>query len=129
MKTVAIVFGALMLAAGIAGFVPALCPDGKLLGLFAVNGVHNLIHIATGAVAIGCGMASYLAARRFFQVFGIVYALVAVLGFFSPDGMLLGMVAHNRADMWLHVGIAAFALFMGFAHRDAPVARGPGLAA
>ena len=128
MKTIAMIFGAAMLIAGIAGFVPALCPDGKLLGLFAVNGVHNIVHIATGAIAIFCAMSSALAARRFFQIFGVVYGLVAALGFFTPEGALLGVIAHNRADMWLHVAVAAFSLFMGFGYRDTPMARsGPGL--
>jgi hypothetical protein len=129
MKTAAIVFGALMLGAGIAGYIPALTPDGRLLGLFAVDGVHNLVHIATGAAAIACGMASWLAARRFFQVFAVVYGLVALLGFFVGEGQLLGIMAHNMADAWLHVIITAFAAYMGFAHRDMPVARGPGLGA
>ena len=127
MKTAAIVFGAIMLVAGIAGFVPALGPDGKLLGLFAVNGVHNMIHIVTGVAAIACGMASDIAARRYFQIFGVVYALVAVLGFFHGEQPLLGIVAHNNADTWLHVAIAAFALYMGFAGRNVPSVRpGPG---
>ena len=126
MKTAAIVLGALMLFAGIAGFVPQLCPDGKLLGLFAVNGVHNIIHIVTGLAAIAMGMAGPLQARRFFQIFGVVYGLVTVLGFFHGDQPLLGFVAHNMADTWLHLGITAFSLYMGFMHRDAAVTRGPG---
>ena len=54
------------------------------------------------------------ARQVFFQVFGIVYALVAVLGFVTGDGMVLGMVANNAADTWLHVVIALFALYVGF---------------
>jgi hypothetical protein len=126
MKTAAIVLGVLMLIAGIAGFVPQLCPNGMLFGIFAVNGIHNVIHIATGLAAIAMGMAGPLQARRFFQIFGVVYALVAVLGFFhGGDQPLLGFIAHNTADTWLHVGIAAFSLFMGFAGRDMPVTRAP----
>jgi hypothetical protein len=126
MKTAAIVFGVLMLIAGIAGFVPQLCPNGLLFGIFAVNGIHNVIHIATGLAAIAMGMAGPLQARRFFQIFGVVYALVAVLGFFhSGDQPLLGFIAHNTADTWLHGGIAAFSLFMGFAGREAPITRAP----
>ena len=126
MRKVATIFGVVMLAAGVAGFIPALCPDGKLFGIFAVNAVHNVIHLATGAVAIGVGMASDHAARMFFRIFGVVYALVAVLGFFHRgDEPLLGLIAHNAADMWLHVAIAAFALYCGFATRsDLPPTRG-----
>jgi hypothetical protein len=128
MKKTATIFGIVLLAAGILGFVPPLTPDGKLLGLFAVNGVHNAIHIATGLAAIAAGAASEHAARMFFRIFGVVYALVAVLGMIQGDQPLLGIVAHNTADMWLHVAIAAFALYCGFAHRrDTPRAdRGSG---
>ena len=130
MKKAAVVFGAIVLAAGIAGFVPALTPEGKLFGIFAVNGAHNIIHIATGVAAILCGMASDLAARRFFQIFGVVYLLTAILGIFHGDRPLLGMVAHNTADMILHFAIAGFSLWMGFARHGAlPTHRGPGLAA
>jgi len=50
----------------------------------------------------------------FFQVFGIVYAAVAALGFFYGDALLLGVVSNNVADTWLHVVIAVIALYLGF---------------
>ena len=99
---------------GILGFVPALNPDGKLLGLFAVNGMHNIIHLATGVVALIVGYAGDSASKIFFQIFGVIYALVAVLGFVQGDQMLLGMVSNNAADTWLHVAIALVALYLGF---------------
>lgn len=120
MKTVATIFGVIMLAVGVLGFVPALTPEGRLLGIFAVDGVHNVVHIATGLAAIAAAMASEGAARGFFKVFGIVYGLVAVLGIFHGNAPLLGIMAHNVADMFLHFGIAAFALYMGFMYHGAP---------
>lgn len=56
---VAFVFGAVFVLVGLAGFVVsgghhAIGQDGgKLLGLFQVNVVHNLVHLAVGAVMIG----------------------------------------------------------------------------
>ena len=117
MKKVATIFGVILLAVGVMGFVPALVPEGRLLGIFAVDGVHNMVHIGTGIAAIACAMASDGAARAFFKVFGIVYALVAVLGIFHGTDPLLGVMAHNVADTFLHFGIAAFALYMGFVYR------------
>src|SRR4051812_6458774 len=116
MKKTATIFGIVILLTGILGFVPPLTPDGKLFGVFATNGTHNMIHIITGLAAIASGAASEHAARMFFRIFGVVYALVAVLGMVQGDQPLLGMVAHNMADMWLHVAIAAFSLYCGFAH-------------
>ena len=114
LKKIGLAFGAVFVLVGLAGFVPALTPDGKLLGLFAVNGAHNLVHIATGAIALGIALASPAALSLFFKVFGVVYGLVAVLGYFAGDQPILGIIAHNMADMWLHVAIAAVSLWLGF---------------
>ncbi len=47
-KTAAIVIGVIFLAVGILGFFPN--PLVSPTGLFAVNTVHNLIHIVSGLV-------------------------------------------------------------------------------
>ena len=118
-KKIATVFGGVLLLVGILGFIPGITTDdGMLLGIFHVNALHNVIHLVTGAAAIYCGMQSGSAARTFFQVFGVVYALVAVLGFVYGDDAILGLVASNMADTWLHVVIAAASLFFGFAAKD-----------
>ena len=57
----------------------------------------------------------------FFKIFGVVYGLVAVLGFFAGDQPLLGIIAHNMADMWLHVAIAAVSLYLGFGMKEPAV--------
>lgn len=118
LKTIAIIFGIIMVAVGILGFVPQANTGDLLLGIFRVNGVHNLIHLATGAVAILCGLSTAHASKVFFQVFGIVYAIVAVLGFFYMDHSILGLVANNMADNLLHIVIAAASLYLGFAFVD-----------
>ena len=72
------------------------------------------MHIGTGIVAVIVAFASEKAARMFFQIFGVIYALVAVLGFAMGNQPLLGIVANNAADTWLHVLIAIVALYLGF---------------
>src|SRR3954467_2101242 len=97
-KSAAILFGIVFLAVGILGFVPAATPPmadgngGMLLGLFHVNAAHNAVHLASGIVFLLCGMAGAGPSRMFFKIFGLVYALVAVLGFVKGNGLLLGMV-------------------------------------
>jgi hypothetical protein len=119
LKTMAKVFGYVLLLVGVLGFIPGATNDGLLLGIFEVNTLHNIIHLVTGAVALYAAMqADDKAARTYFQVFGIVYALVAILGFVYGDNAILGLVASNMADTWLHVVIAVVALYMGFAARD-----------
>ena len=87
---------------------------------FHVNAAHNAVHLLTGIVALLAGMAGVGASKTFFKIFGVVYGLVAVLGFVVGEGMLLGLISNNTADTWLHVGIAVVSLIIGFAPRGAP---------
>lgn len=75
-KTVCKILGVVFVLVGIAGFVK---PD--LLGTH-LSLAHNLIHIASGAIALYLGFSgSSSAARTFCLVFGVVYLLLGVLGF------------------------------------------------
>ena len=114
LKPAAILFGLFFIVAGIGGFVPSLAPAGMLFGIFMIGPVHNVIHLASGAVALICGFAGAGASRKYFQIFGIVYLLVGLLGFYYGNQPLVGMVEHNQADIWLHIGIAAVSLLLGF---------------
>lgn len=123
-KGAAILFGIVFLVVGILGFVPAVTPPmadgsgGMLLNIFHVNTAHNAVHLASGVIFLLCGLAGPGPSRTFFKIFGIVYALVAVLGFAKGNGMLLGMVANNMADVWLHVVLALAMLYLGFLAKD-----------
>ena len=118
-KTLGMLFGIVFLAVGILGFVPGVTSDVNgmpmLLGIFMVNTAHSIVHIASGAVFLIASMSGAGAARLWFQLFGIVYAIVAVLGFMTPNGMLLGVISNNPADTYLHVGLAVAMLLIGFA--------------
>jgi hypothetical protein len=126
-KSAAILFGLVFLAVGILGFVPTATPvmtDGRpmLLNLFHVNTAHNIVHLASGVVFLLCGLAGADPSRTFFKIFGLVYALVAILGFMKGDQPLLGMIANNMADVWLHVVLAVSMLYLGFMARDTATA-------
>ena len=118
LKRIAVAFGIIFLVVGVLGFVPATAKDGHLLGIFHVNPAHNFVHLLTGAVSLACGLSSAHASQLFFRIFGVVYGLVAILGFIQGDGMLLGIIANNAADAWLHTGISAVSLFLGFGVRE-----------
>lgn len=113
-KTAAILFGLVFLLVGILGFVPACTSNEMLLGIFHVNFAHNIVHLASGAVFLLCGLAGAGPSRTFFRIFGIVYALVAALGFYYGDNPILGIVSNNMPDVWLHVALAVVMLFLGF---------------
>jgi len=122
LKTAANLFGVVFLVVGILGFVPGITHDQMLLGIFHVNAAHNVVHLLSGAVALWAGMTSAAYARTYFRVFGIIYALVALLGFYAGNGMLLGLISNNTADTALHLVIAVVALVLGFLIKEAPAA-------
>ena len=64
-KSIAVIFGLVFIVIGILGFVPAIAPDGMLLNIFHVNAAHNVVHLATGIVALLCAMSGAGAARTF----------------------------------------------------------------
>src|SRR6266542_452310 len=114
-RTAALLFGIVFLLIGILGFVRAVTPDnGMRRGMFHVNPPHNLVHLASGVVFLLCGMAGVGRSRTFFHIFGIIYAVVAVLGFYYGDNALLGIISNNTADTYLHVVLAVVMLFLGF---------------
>ena len=113
LRTAAKVWGVIFILVGILGFVPAATPNGMLLGIFHVDGPHNLVHILTGAIALWVGFTSLHASKLYFLIFGIVYGLVSILGFLAGDRPLLGLMANNIADAWLHLAIAVAAIGLG----------------
>lgn len=114
LRKIACVYGIIFIVIGILGFFPSVTPNYHLLGIFHVNTVHNVIHIATGVIALWTGLISSNAAKGFFQIFGIVYLLVAISGFIYGNRDILGLVANNAADNWLHLSISAITLYLGF---------------
>ena len=117
----AITFGIVFLIIGVLGFFPGATPNGMLLGLFHVNPAHNWVHILSGLIALGCASAGVYASRMYFQIFGVIYGLVAVLGLFTGQGYVLGFLANNGADVVLHLAIAVVALYLGFGYvRESP---------
>ncbi len=114
LRKVATAFGVVFILVGLAGYVEALTPNGRLFGLFAVDNEHNLIHFASGVAALIAASLGELPSWRYFQAFTLVNGLVTVLGFFGPHGDLLCFVAHNVHDIWLHALITAASAYFGF---------------
>ncbi len=118
----ALVFGAVLVAAGILGFfynasfeVGDDVPRDAVLGILDVNAWHNLVHLVTGAV--GLAVASSVAASRTYALgLGVVYVAVAVWGFVVGDGgVLLDLVPVNTEDNVLHLAIGLIGLGTGAA--------------
>ncbi len=105
--------GALLVILGILGFFysasfgsPGEVEDA--LGVFAVNGWLNVIHIALGA--IGLFVAGF-AARSYALWLGFLLIVLAVWGFVIGGGEeILGFLPANLGDDLLHLGLGALGL-------------------
>jgi hypothetical protein len=116
--TIGYVFGAVLIAAGFAGWVGVLAPQDMLFGLFQVNDAHNMVLIVTGLLAVCASYAGIEYLRYFFKVFGVIYLLMALVGFYEGNSLLFGVLANNTADNWLHAAIAITSLYLGFAREE-----------
>ena len=117
------IFGWGFILVGIAGFFASglsmtadhtLAP--RLLGIFPVNLVHNLVHLIFGAWGVASSR-SLGATRAFLTGAGIIYLVLAALGYVAPNGF--GLVPLGGPDIGLHVFLA-LALLLTRA-----IARGP----
>ena len=127
----ALVLGLVLVGLGIAGFfwgssfavgTSAGVEQGFVLGILAVNGWHNVVHLVTGAVGLAL-VGSYTGARLYALTLGVVYALVALLGAIAASNdALIGLLAINTEDNILHMLIAAAGVAAGLATRAEPEA-------
>jgi hypothetical protein len=122
LRKAAMAVGIVFLIIGIGGFIPGLTveSDGmkKLLGLFMVDGGHNTVHLLSGAAFLAASQKAAWS-RMAFQAFGVVYALVTIIGFIGGEGTnVLGLFHVNTADNFLHLVLAAAFLYFGFAVRE-----------
>lgn len=115
-------FGAVLLIAGLAGFLvdSSFGPlgsdvEGNNLILFEVNGIHNLVHLVSGALGLAVWR-NPASARQFALGFGTLYLLVTALGFAMADNVL-GIIPINPADNVLHLVIAVAGLLAGLASK------------
>ena len=121
----AFVVGAVFLLVGILGFVPGITSDfgdlkfagteseAKLLGLFQVSILHNIVHLLFGYGIIASRQGPD-ASRTFLIGAGAIYLLLAVYGLFVGNESSANFVPINNADDVLHLVLAAGMLALGF---------------
>jgi hypothetical protein len=112
-------FGAILVVVAIAGFainssfaMGDHVMGSRLLGLFEVNGWHNVVHLVSGVAALWFSRQP-AGARSFAFAIGGVYGVVTILGIAYGGSGLLGMIAMNTADNFLHLGIGAAGVLVG----------------
>ena len=113
--------GATLVLVGLIGFLADASFDtgtsgldgDKLLGIFEVNGWHNIVHILTGLLLLAVA-GKRKTAKAGVLFFGIAYGLVTLIGLI--DGRdVLGLFPVNPADNILHIALTASALLAAFA--------------
>jgi Domain of unknown function (DUF4383) len=132
--------GGVLVVAGIIGFFYEASFDtgdsiksDEALGILAVNGWHNLVHIAIGGVLL---LAAGSAARAAALGVGALYIALSILGFtatgdggidfIAENGVLIDLVPVNDEDNVLHAILGVTGLLAGFATRaGAPAGAAP----
>lgn len=121
-----IVVGAVFLLVGILGFIPGVTTnydaltfaghhsEAKLLGLFNVSGLHNVVHLLFGVLGLALAR-TFTGARNFLVGGGIVYALLFVYGLVIDHHSAANFIPVNTADNWLHLGLAVGMVGLGLA--------------
>lgn len=116
-QQVTMLFGIVFLAVGILGFIPGITTnyddlafagtdsDAKLLGLFQVSVLHNIVHALFGIAGLALAR-SYDGARTYLLGGGIIYALLFVYGLFVGGDDDANFIPMNGADDVLHLVLA-----------------------
>jgi hypothetical protein len=126
----ALIFGIIYLAVGIAGFVPPLLHapmadapqlavdslNGRLLGLFPVNIVHTLVHLAIGVWGLSVAK-SIKGSVNYARSLAVIYGVLAVMGLIPALHTMFGLAPLHGHDVWLHAGTALIAAYFGFVTR------------
>ncbi|MFL5385491.1 MAG: DUF4383 domain-containing protein [Longimicrobiaceae bacterium] len=121
-QRVALIFGVVFILVAVLGFLTdggtsmtsdmATAP--RLLGLFHVNLLHNVVHLLFGIWGV-LAARTWPAARTYCRVGGIIYLVLMVLGFIAPDGF--GIVPLGGNDIWLHAVLGLVLAGVGFTDR------------
>jgi arginine exporter protein ArgO len=120
--------GVVFLLVGILGFVPGITTHydmlaaaghgsmAKLLGVFSVSILHNIVHLAFGVVGLVAARTARVA-RAYLIVGGVIYLVLWIYGLVINQNSSANFVPVNTADNWLHlvlgIGMIAIALLAG----------------
>lgn len=120
----AVLVAAVFLVAGVLGFVPGVTTNfdqlhwaghrsgAMLLGLFGVSVLHNLLHLAFGAVGLAAAR-TYAASRAYLVGGGLVYLALWLYGLLIDHDSGANVLPVNGADDWLHLALGAVMVLLG----------------
>ena len=119
--------GATFLLVGILGFIPGITThlyggldfagqnsQAKLLHIFQVSWLHNIVHIAFGLVGLALAR-TWATARLYLVGGGVVYLVLWFYGLLIDQHGGANFVPFNMADDWLHFVLGVGMIGLGFA--------------
>ena len=116
--------GAALVIGGVLGFFASssfetgaenvAADSGEALGILAVNGWHNLVHLGLGLAALAVA-GSVRAARTYCLAVGLLYVVLALWGFADGDGVLIGLIPVDDQGNVLHLILGLTGLGAGAA--------------
>jgi hypothetical protein len=126
--------GLVFLLVGILGFVPGITThyhdlkfaghdsNAKLLGLFEVSILHNIVHMLFGIA--GLALAKTWSSSRAYLVYGgVIYLVLFVYGAIFHGSSSANFVPVNWADNVLHLGLGIGMISLGAVLSKAVVSR------
>lgn len=124
LQTTTVVVGATFLVVGVLGFIPGITTDypelafaghqseAKLLGLFQISVLHNVVHVLFGVAGVVAARTSS-AARAFLIGGGVIYLVLTVYGAVVDYDSAANFVPLNTADNALHLGLGLGMIAIG----------------
>ncbi|MCZ9352537.1 DUF4383 domain-containing protein [Streptomyces mutabilis] len=121
----AMLVGAVFLLVGILGFIPGVTThygtmefaahhsQAKLLGVFQVSVLHNIVHLLFGIAGLALAR-SISAARNYLIVGGAIYLVLWIYGLLIDHDSDANFVPVNTADNWLHFVLGIGMIALGF---------------
>jgi hypothetical protein len=133
-QQIAGLLGIVFILVGILGFIPGITTHygdmsfaghdsgAKLLGIFQVSVLHNLVHIIFGIV--GLALARTLAgAKQYLLGGGVIYLVLWIYGLVIDKSGGANFVPLNSADDWLHLVLGVTLIGLGVITARAPMTR------
>ena len=126
-RRAAATLGVIFLVIGVLGFIPGITTDyydlkfaghdseAKLLGLFQVSVLHNIVHLLYGVAGLLLSR-TVPGARTFLIGGGAIYLVIWLYGVVVDHNSGANFIPLNGADNWLHfllgVGMIALGLLL-----------------
>ena len=125
-QTAALAVAAVFVLVGVLGFIPGITSDydalsfaghhseAKLLGVFQVSILHNIVHLLFGLA--GFALARTVSGARMYLIGGgAIYLVLWLYGLIVGDNSSANFVPVNSADDWLHLFLGLGMIGLGLA--------------